>query len=232
MTTHRFAFPGVRLPFKGRALAASAVGAFALASGAASAETTFIGYTDGCFGAACVPTANASPQTITLDSTGLSFNDSSFNATTANGFLSIGSQGETTPAANFNNLGSFTLTAVPHVYDGTNFELKETFTAPPSILPTPSPVYTDTIIGTVFGTNMGGVFINFDNTPKNFSFGSGPTAGTFSFFVNDVSVTAGQTIGVSGTILAVSAIPEPETYALLLAGLAAMGYVARRRKTS
>jgi hypothetical protein len=32
--------------------------------------------------------------------------------------------------------------------------------------------------------------------------------------------------------LQVSAIPEPETYALMLAGLGALGFVAKRRKTT
>jgi hypothetical protein len=39
--------------------------------------------------------------------------------------------------------------------------------------------------------------------------------------VNQVRVTAGQ----------VAVIPEPETYALMMAGLAALGFVSRRRKT-
>ena len=38
------------------------------------------------------------------------------------------------------------------------------------------------------------------------------------------------TISGPGVITAVAAVPEPETYAMLLAGLGLMGYVARRRK--
>ena len=68
----------------------------------------------------------------------------------------------------------------------------------------------------------------------------------FSAFVFDDNFAAGSTLtfqlsveGLQGTGLshatiytgsAVPAIPEPETYALMLAGLAAVGFVARRRR--
>jgi hypothetical protein len=55
-------------------------------------------------------------------------------------------------------------------------------------------------------------------TPQHFTFGSGATAGSFDFFVNDLSITAGRTGAVSGTILPTAAVPEPATYALFLAG--------------
>jgi hypothetical protein len=44
-------------------------------------------------------------------------------------------------------------------------------------------------------------------------------------------VTAGRTVAVSGVIIQAAAVPEPETYALFLAGLAAVGFMARRRKS-
>ncbi len=66
---------------------------------------------------------------------------------------------------------------------------------------------------------------------------SGTTAGTFSPLMSPYSLTIGVAIGRSsaGTStgdlnLQVSPIPEPETYALMMAGLGAMGFVARRRR--
>ncbi|MDQ2928294.1 MAG: hypothetical protein M3R22_09040, partial [Pseudomonadota bacterium] len=201
------------------AIAAGAV--LAAASGAANAlETTFIGYTDGCFAVspatACSPTANPADQSTTLAGSGLTFTDSNFNVTTAGGFVSIG----TAPASpDRNNLGSFALSNAPFVYNGQHFDLLASFTAPPGTTPG-QVLFTDLLTGTVDATG-GGVFLDFDNTPKHFTFGSGSSAGSFDFFVNDLSVVHGGNVAVTGTITSqVSAVPEPETYALFMAGLA------------
>ena len=68
---------------------------------------------------------------------------------------------------------------------------------------------------------------------------SGTTAGSFSPVANPYSLTIGVAISraSAGTStgdlnLQVAAIPEPETYALMLAGLGAIGFVAKRRKTT
>ena len=62
--------------------------------------------------------------------------------------------------------------------------------------------------------------------------GDGPTAQNFDFWINDVSITPGLIAGVTGSILdvTVSAIPEPETYAMMLAGVGLVFGIARRRR--
>jgi len=45
-----------------------------------------------------------------------------------------------------------------------------------------------------------------------------------------VVLTHAQGINNHGQVAAISAIPEPETYAMLLAGLGLLGFIARRRK--
>jgi hypothetical protein len=212
-----------RLSKIGSALALAAGAALSLASGAASAQAVnFVGSTDGCFDAACTPSSASNLN-------GLSFLDSTFNVTTASGFVSVGNAPGT---PNVNNLGSFILDGSPFVFTGHSFDLLVTFTAPPGTTPS-SVLITSALEGTVSSTDNGGVFIDFDNTVRNFTYGSGDTTGAFTFFVNDLSVVAGGAVAVTGVIRTqVTPIPEPETYALLMAGLAAVGFMSRRRKKS
>jgi autotransporter-associated beta strand protein len=61
----------------------------------------------------------------------------------------------------------------------------------------------------------------------------GSFAGSFSGFAFNglsPSYTASLVFGSDGVALSVSAVPEPETYALMLMGLGAVGWLSRRRK--
>lgn len=54
--------------------------------------------------------------------------------------------------------------------------------------------------------------------------------GTSSLAKVTTSTLNGYHASFNGTTLTVSAVPEPSTYAMLVAGLAAVGFVARRRR--
>ena len=181
-------------------------GAATLSVGAAQAQSVnFQGSAAGCFGTGCTPGATATTQ-------GLTYNGSTFNVTTVEGFVSIGSQ---VASPNINNLGSFTLTSAPGSYTGQVFNLAVTFTSPSGTSPSVGN-FSAILRGLVEATANGGVQFTFATPAQNFTF----PGGAFTLSVNNTSVTAGASAPLTGQIVAT---PGPVAGAGLAALLCLLG---------
>jgi hypothetical protein len=211
--------------------------AFVAVTAAPSAAQTFAGSTSGCFYqvAACTPTAVA---TMPAAGPAMTFTGNSFSVSTPNPLSLSGA----------NSLGVVTVGIDPNVGTGWNFLLNVSFTMPSGVAPVPAGanLFTAGLTGTF--TNKNDVLsLNFDNTAHTFGFLGGSFTlqvsndPTFVRTNNGNSETAsaqinGQITLVNGPssnetgIGAAAAVPEPDTYVMVTAGLMILGVAARRRR--
>ena len=170
---------------------------------------------------------NLSAYAAVSNLNGLTYDNSSFDNTTVGGMLDLG--GNPIPGANVNNLGSFTLDNTDQLYAGNTFDLLINFTVPGGIAGGSSSTYTDKLYGTV-KNGLGGVFIDFNNTPQTFTFNNGVSAGAFTVFVNDLSIAPGKSSSLTGHITGEQqAVPEPASIAALVIG--GIGFLRRRKQS-
>ena len=86
-------------------------------------------------------------------------------------------------------------------------------------------------------SNPDGILFNGDDTLLSTSTtpGSGNLALAWaaspagSYYLNVTGISNGAQGGIYNGAISVTAVPEPETYAMMLAGLGALGFLARRR---
>jgi hypothetical protein len=88
------------------------------------------------------------------------------------------------------------------------------------------------VSGSAYSSVLGTTTLPFNNgSASGISFAAGAPllAGTYRF---DVAGTTTSGAGSYAVAVSLAPVPEPETYAMMLAGLGLMGFIARRRKQS
>ncbi len=124
------------------------------------------------------------------------------------------------------NFSLFTLNAIPPTIPGTVIS--------PSLMISLTPSGPGQSLGTgTFGGTTTYTFFGFPltGTLTNFSASfTGLTSGTYAVRLLDATNPTGNSVASTNFSASVTAVPEPETYAMLLAGLGVIGMLSRRRK--
>lgn len=180
-----------------------------------AAAVVFSGSTTGCFGTGCSP----APLAITDQ---LAFvGNPSFSGSTTTGPLNVvfGAFAVSDPLVfllDFND-----------TYSG-QFNLKVDFTAPAA---SPDPAFfSANLSGTLNWRNGGLLTIDFGDA-QHFTF----AGGSFNLEIQDVTLQTsrlnhGDAEFLIGTFSAVTAVPEPSTWAMMILGFAGVSFVAYRRR--
>lgn len=210
-----------------RIVMATIVVASCLIAPVSAAEISVAGFTNGCFGAACMPPDTSASQTTSFpDPAGLVFVNATFSGMTSGGTLDLNGA-PSFPSQGTNNLGSFFLGTFPFNYNGQTFTLRTSFTSPSSIA--------DVLVTATLSETASGLTVDFPAAPLLIP----SLDGAFTLTVNDVIglLRNGADLPITGRIAVVSppdnnVVPEPSTLALL--AIAAVGVVRRlaRRASS
>jgi len=109
-----------------------------------------------------------------------------------------------------------------------------------SVINFPVPGFFNTLLATAsLISNPDGILFNEDDSVKttvvssankiSFAWGAEPAG---NYYLNVAGITNGPFGGLYNGAITVTAVPEPESYAMLLAGLGIMGAIAMRRNKS